>query len=58
MTLQDQSQAVVEWMQGALGADRDLFAGIVGAGIQALMEAERDVHMGAERFERTGVRRT
>jgi len=58
VTRQDQSQAVVEWMQGALGADRDLFAEIVGAGIQALMEAERDVHVGAERFERTGVRRT
>ena len=58
MTRQDQSQAVVEWMQGALDEDRDLFAEIVGAGIQALMEAERDVHVGAERFKRSGMRRT
>ncbi len=45
-------------MQAAVGKDEDLFATIVRAGIQALMEAERDGHVGAERFERTGVRRT
>ena len=58
MTRQDQSQGVVEWMQAALGEEEDLLAEIVRAGIQALMEAERDVHVGAGRFERTGVRRT
>jgi len=58
VTRQEQSQAVVEWMQAAVGKDEDLFATIVRAGIQALMEAERDGHVGAERFERTGVRRT
>jgi putative transposase len=58
VTRQDQSQAMVEWMQAAVGGEDDLLARIVGAGIQALMEAERDVHVGAGRFERTGVRRT
>lgn len=58
MTRQDESQAMVEWMQAAVGGEDDLLARIVGAGIQALMEAERDVHVGAGRFERTGVRRT
>ena len=58
MTRQDQSQAVVEWMQAALGEDEDLLAQIVRAGVQALMEAERDVHVAAAPFERTGVRRT
>lgn len=58
MTRQDQSQATTEWMQAVLGAQEDLFAEIVRAGVQALMEAERDVHVGAGRFERTGVRRT
>lgn len=45
-------------MQAALGKEEDLLAEIVRAGMQALMEAERDVHVGAERLERTGVRRT
>jgi putative transposase len=58
VTRQDQSQATTEWMQAALAQDEDLFAEIVRAGVQALMEAERDVHVGASPFERTGVRRT
>lgn len=58
MTRQDKSQAMVEWMQGVMGAEEDLLAQIVEAGIQALMEAERDMHVGAEPFERTGLRRT
>jgi len=58
VTRQDQSQATTEWMQAALAEDEDLFAEIVRAGVQALMEAERDVHVGVGPFERTGVRRT
>ena len=45
MTRQDQSQAVVEWMQGTLG-EEDPLANIVRIGMQELMEAERDVHVG------------
>jgi hypothetical protein len=45
-------------MQGALGEEDDLLARIVGKGVQTLMAAERDVQVGADRFERTGVRRT
>jgi len=58
VTRQEQSQAATEWMQAVLGEDRDLFAEVVRAGVQALMEAERDVHVGAGPFERTGVRQT
>ena len=58
MTRQDESQAMVEWMQGVLGAEEDLLARILELGVQALMEAERDAYVGAAPFERTGVRRT
>lgn len=58
MTRQDESQAMVEWMQGVLGAEEDLLARILELGLQALMEAERDAYVGAAPFERTGVRRT
>ena len=58
MTRLNESQAVVEWMQGAVGNDQDLFAAIVRAGVQALMEAERDAHVGAGPVERVGMQRT
>jgi len=58
VTRQDKSQAMVEWMQGVLGSEEGLLGKILELGVQALMEAERDVHVGAAPFERTGVRRT
>jgi len=58
VTRQDYSQEATEWMQGVLASDEDLLAKILELGLQALMEAERDVHVGARPFERTGVRRT
>ncbi len=58
MTRQDKSQATTEWMQAVLSSDQDLLARILELGLQALMEAERDVYVGAEPFERTGMRRT
>jgi len=58
VTRQDKSQAMVEWMQGVLGSEEGLLAKILELGVQALMEAERDMHVGAAPFERTGVRRT
>ncbi len=58
MTRQDHSQGTVDWMQGVLGSEKDLLAQIVEMGLQALMEAERDVHVGAAPFERVGIRQT
>jgi transposase-like protein len=58
MTRQDNSQATVDWMQGVLGSEKDLLAQIVEMGLQALMEAERDIHVGAAPFERVGIRQT
>lgn len=45
-------------MQGVLESEDDLLRKILELGVQALMEAERDVYVGAEPYERTGVRRT
>lgn len=58
MTRGVESREVAEWMQAVLEGDEDLLAQIVRAGLQAVMEAERDEHVGAGRFERTGVRKT
>ena len=58
MTRQDKSLEMVEWMQGVLASEEDLLARILELGLQALMEAERDAYVGAEPFERTGLRRT
>lgn len=57
MTRQDQSHDVTEWMQAVLESDRDLLAEILRAGVQALMESERDVYVGAAPFERGEARR-
>lgn len=57
MTRLDQSHDAAEWMQAVLSSDRDLLAEILRAGVQALMEAERDVYVGAEPFERGEGRR-
>lgn len=56
MTRQDQSHEATEWMQAVLGSDRDLLAEILRAGVQALMEAERDMYVGAAPFERGEAR--
>ena len=58
MTRQDKSQATTEWMQAVLSSEQDLLAQILELGLQALMEAERDVYVGAAPFERTGMRQT
>lgn len=58
MTRQDKSQATTAWMQDVLASEEDLLAKVLELGLQALMEAERDTYVGAEPFERTGVRRT
>lgn len=52
MTRLDESHEVAEWMQAVLNSDRDLLAEILRAGVQALMEAERDTYVGAAPFER------
>ncbi len=57
MTRQKQSHDATEWMQAVLASDGDLYEAVMRAGLQALMEAERDVHVGAAPFER-GERRT
>lgn len=57
MTRLNESYAATEWMQAILSSDRDLLAEVVRAGVQALMEAERDVHVNAGPFERGEDRR-
>jgi putative transposase len=57
VTRLDQSHDATEWMQAVLSSDRDLLAEILRAGVQALMEAERDVYVGAGPFERGEGRR-
>lgn len=57
MTRQTQSHDVTEWMQAVLASERDLLAEVLRAGVQALMEAERDAYVKAEPFERTEERR-
>jgi putative transposase len=58
VTRRTEVEPTAEWMQAVVEAEGDLLGEIVRAGLQALMEAERDEHVGAGRFERTGVRRT
>ena len=56
MTRLDESHEVAQWMQAVLSSDRDLLAEILRAGVQALMEAERDTYVGAAPFERVESR--
>jgi len=58
VTRLDKIQETTEWMQGVVGSQEDLLGRILELGLQALMEAERDEHVGAQPFERSGVRRT
>ena len=58
MTRHDQFQEVVEWMQAGVGDGEDLLGEIVRVGLEALMEAERDEHVGVGRFERAKARQT
>jgi putative transposase len=56
VTRREQSYKVTEWMQAVLASDRDLLAEVLRAGMQALMEAERDEYVKAAPFERTEER--
>lgn len=58
MARQEQSGELVEWMQTVLAADRDVLAEIVRAGLQGLMEAERDRYVNAAPYERGSTRRS
>jgi len=58
VTRQDQSHDTTAWMQAVLASDQDLLAQILRAGVQALMEAERDEYVGAGPFQRTAKRQT
>lgn len=58
MSRLDESRGMVELMQAVVESEEDLLGAIVRAGVQALMEAERDVYVGAKRYERSEGRRT
>lgn len=58
MTRMDESREQTEWMQSVVASEEDLLAAVLRAGLQALMEAERDVYVGAEQHERSEERRT
>jgi transposase-like protein len=59
MTRPEQSKTLVEMMQSLLGEDEeDLLAEIVRLGLQAIMEAERDLHVGVDRYKRSEERQT
>jgi len=58
MTRQEKSKALVEMVQSVFGEDKDLLAEIVRLGLQAIMEAERDLHVGVEPYERSEERKT
>jgi putative transposase len=45
-------------MQAVLESDEDLLAEVLRLGVQSLMEAERDAHVSADPFERSGERKT
>lgn len=58
MTRMKESHAIAGWMQAVLESDEDLFAEVLRLGVQSLMEAERDAHVSADPFERSGERKT
>src|SRR5680860_1286518 len=58
MTRTTESRPVGSWMQAILESDEDLFAEVLRRGVQTLMEAERDEHVNARQFERSGERTT
>ncbi len=58
MTREWKDEATREWMQAVVESEEDLLAELVRASLQALMEAERDEHVGAGRFERGKARQT
>ncbi len=45
-------------MQSVFGDQEDLLAEIVRLGLQVILEAERDLHVGVEPYERSEKRRT
>lgn len=58
MTRQEKFKALMEMVQSVFGEDKDLLAEIVRLGLQAIMEAERDLHVGVEPYERSEERTT
>lgn len=58
MTRLEESKALIDMMQSVFGEQEDLLAEIVRKGLQVIMEAERDLHVGAEPYERTADRKT
>jgi putative transposase len=56
VTRLEQSRYSTQWMQAVLASDQDLLAELLRLGLEALMEAERDAHVGAAPFERTQAR--
>ena len=46
-----------EWLQAALMDDPEFLRGIVERAVQVILEEEMTVHLGAERYERSGERR-
>jgi len=58
MTRLEESKALIDMMQSVFGEQEDLLAEIVRKGLQVIMEAERDLHVGAEPYERTTERKT
>jgi len=53
VTRVEEGRALTEWMQAVVESDRDLLAEILRAGLERLMEAERDAYVNAEPHERS-----
>jgi len=58
MTRQEKSKALMEMVQSVFGEEKDLLAEIVRQGLQAIMEAERDLYVGVEPYKRSEERKT
>lgn len=54
----EESRRMSEWMQAVLGSDQSLMGEVLRLGLEALMEAERDLYVNAEPYERGEGRRT
>jgi len=58
MTRQEKSKALMEMVQSVFGEEKDILAEIVRQGLQAIMEAERDLYVGVEPYERSEERKS
>ena len=58
MTRLEKSKALMEMVQSVFGEEKDLLAEIVRQGLQSIMEAERDLYVGVEPYERSEERKT